>query len=300
MKQKAFIFPGQGAQKPFMGHSFYQNFLEAREIYQKAEDILSMNITKKIFSSDEEYLKQTKFCQIALFITSIAILTVMKKQIPEILPKVTGGLSLGEYTALVAAEKVAFEDFLPLVQKRALFMQEAAMQCKQGMLAVIGLEENDIPKKYQIANLNCPGQIILAGSEKEMSTAAIELKDIGARRVIPLKVSGAFHSSYMQSAKDKLLPYIQHCNLISSDVLFVMNVSADIEVDVQKIKDNLVKQTCHKTRWLDCIRKMETLDVDYIEIGPMQLTPMNKKIRIKNSSITMEKVEDLEGLYEKV
>ena len=300
MKQKAFIFPGQGSQKPFMGKTFFDSFLEAKEVFEKAEEILSMHIASKIFSSDEDFLSQTKFCQIALFVTSNAILQTIYKQMPEISAKVTAGLSLGEYCALVASKKATFEELLPVIRKRALFMDEASKKHMGGMAAVIGLEEEEIAKTYQVANVNYPGQVVIAGTIQEMAFAITDLKQKGAKKVIPIKVSGAFHSTYMNSAKEKLIPYIENCNIKESDIALIMNVSGKLAEDVEEIKQNLISQVTSKTRWLDCMLEMEKFNVDFIEIGPSQLTAMTKKIKISNSCINIETVKDLEGLYEKI
>ncbi len=300
MNKKAFIFPGQGAQRPFMGKSFYDAHLEAREVHQQAEDLLNMHITEKIFSTDEESLKQTDFCQVALFVTSMAILKVLQVQAPEFSPFVTAGLSLGEYGAILAAKKGRFEEILKIIKLRGLFMNEASKVIEQGMVAVFGLEEKDIAKKYQIANVNTPGQIVIAGSKNEMRNAEIELKAKGAKRVVPLNVSGAFHSSYMDIAREKLTPFIMECNLVPTEVQFVMNLTGKKEMKGEKIKQNLIDQISTKTRWLDCLQTMEEMDVDYIEIGPSQLSTMNKRMRLKGATFCIQEVKDIEALYEKV
>jgi [acyl-carrier-protein] S-malonyltransferase len=300
MKKKAFIFPGQGAQKPFMGKSFYDAFIETKEVYQEAEDLLNMNITSKIFSSDESFLQQTDFCQVALFVTSVAILKALEKQAEGISPAVTAGLSLGEYAALVSSKKAAFREILPIIHKRGAFMHRASLISPQGMVAVIGLGESEIPKKYQIANVNSPGQVVIAGSLNEMEAAKVELKELGAKRVIPLKVSGAFHSSYMDSAKEALSPFILSSEIRSSAIGFIMNVTGKITNTPSLIKSNLIKQVSSATRWLDCVLEMEKYNVDYIEIGPAQLCPINRKINRESSSVNIEEVKDIEKLYETI
>lgn len=300
MKNKAFIFPGQGAQKPFMGKTFFDGFLEAREVYQEAEDLLSMNISSKIFSSDELALKDTAFCQVALFVTSMAILKTLESQAKEIVPFISAGLSLGEYSALVASKKVKYQDLLPIIKQRGILMQKASNASPQGMCAVIGLQESEIPKKYQIANLNSPGQIVIAGSITEMNDAKEVLKIKGARKVIPLKVSGAFHTSYMETAKKHLSPFIKGCTMTPSFIHLVMNVTGKITDDMDLIKANLIEQMTKTTRWADCITEMEKLDVDYIELGPAQLSAMNKRNNTNGTSLNIEEVKDIEGLYEKI
>lgn len=297
--KKAFIFPGQGAQKPFMGKSFYDKYLPSKEVFQSAEDLLSMSIISKIFSSDEEALKRTDFCQIALFVTSVAILHAVEKEL-EITPFVTAGLSLGEYGALYAAKKVSFDHILPLIKERGLLMHQATMKEKQGMCAVFGLEEKQIPAHYQIANCNSPGQLVIGGTLEEMERAKVELKNLGAKRVLSLNVAGAFHTNYMEEAKQKLSYFARSCKIVSSDILFVMNMNGAVVSDPDEIRDNLVCGVSKQTRWLDCMLTMETMDVDYIEIGPSQLCPIAKKMNIQNSVICIEDVKDLEGLYETI
>ena len=300
MKKKAYIFPGQGAQKPFMGESFYNEFLESREIFQEAEHILSMNIRSKIFCSDEQYLTRTDFCQIALFVNSMAILKAVEKAIPDLIPVIAGGLSLGEYSALVSAKKCKFSDLLTVVRKRGELMQMCSKLCPQGMAAVIGLSEDKVPKKYEIANINSPNQIVISGAIEDINDAKIELKDLGAKAVIPLKVSGAFHSSYMDKAKQGLIPYVNGCDFTKSNISLVMNVVGQEVNDPDKIRRCIIEQVSQKTMWLKCVEKMESYDVEYIEFGSSQLTLMNKKTGVKNTSLSVEKVEDLENLYEKI
>lgn len=298
MKKKACIFPGQGVQKPFMGKSFYEKYQIAKEVYQEAEDILSMNITSKLFSSDDTFLLRTDFSQVALFVTFIAIWKTMDHEGLDL--AVSAGLSLGEYAALIASKKATFQEILPIIQKRGMWMQKASTSCSQAMIAVLGLPVEKIPSKYQIANINCGNQVVLAGSKEEMEQARVELKKIGAKRVVPLKVLGAFHSSYMQSAKLLLKPMIEKCHFIPSNIDLVMNVTGDVAKTDGEIKQNLIEQVTGTTRWHDCVLKMEEYDVEYIEIGPSQLLGMNKKIGVKHSTICIEEVKDLEKLYETI
>lgn len=300
MKGKALLFPGQGAQKPFMGKTFYDTFLESKEIFQQAEDLLSLNITSKIFSSDEEVLKQTDFCQVALFVTSNAILKAIEKQMPDLCVKACAGLSLGEYSALVGSNKVLFSDLLRVVSKRGELMHKASLKVPQGMCAVIGLDLGEIKGKYQIANLNCPGQVVIAGSLEEMKRARQELKKLGARRVIPLKVSGAFHSSYMDEAKSGLLPFILNCPMKDSEIDLIMNVTGKKEDDLSLIKNNLIEQVTSTTHWMNSVFLLDQMDLDFIEVGPKQLSSLNKKMDTVNTFITIEEVKDLEHLYETV
>ncbi|MCH9811616.1 ACP S-malonyltransferase [bacterium] len=298
MKKYAAIFPGQGSQKPLMGKSFYDTYLVSKEAYQEAEEILSMNITRELFSSNGAMLERTDFCQVALFVTLVAIWKALDV---EGLPlAVSAGLSLGEYAALVAAKKVTFQEALPLIKKRGEWMQKAAESSSQGMIAVLGMDAREIPKKYQIANLNCPGQVVLAGSKEEMQQAKVELKQKGAKRVLSLKVFGAFHSSYMQPVKNQLSPLIEHLPLLDSSIDLVMNVTGKKAASNEEIQHNLKEQVTGTTLWHASVLTMEEYGVDYIEIGPTKLAGMNKKIGTKRSTISIEEVKDLEQIYEKV
>jgi [acyl-carrier-protein] S-malonyltransferase len=285
-----------------MGRDFYETFLEAKEVFEEADEILSFFLSKLIFSGSESDLKQTHRSQPAIFVVSAAILRVIQKQMPEIVPSMCGGLSLGEYSALLASEKISFQECLQLVQRRGTYMQQAAEKRRGAMAAVLGLSEEKIQEAgYWIANINCPGQIVIAGPEEEIAKSLIELKELGARRVIQLEVSGAFHSDLMEPARKELAPYIQQAALQASDTDLVMNVVGDFVEDIEEIKKNIIAQVTMPTRWIDCVLAMNSREPEcFIEIGPMQLTPMQKKIGIACPSLKVEKVEDLEKMYEEI
>lgn len=299
MIKNAYVFPGQGAQKPWMGKSFYDDFASARSLFERAEDELKMSIRKHIFTSDEAYLQRTDFCQVALFVTSCATLRVIEEQ-TQIQPYVCAGLSLGEYTALCAAKKASFRDCLHLVSQRGIFMQEAIKSPKQAMSAVVGLDPDVIKQHIQVANINCPGQVIISGSEKEITQAEKTLRNIGARRTLRLNVAGAFHSSYMNDARESLCPYIEKLALKDSSILFVMNVSGKASKSNKEIKTNLINQISSTTNWVACVKEMEVMNVNYIEIGPRQLQAINRKNKIKNQILTIEESKDMELLYEQI
>ncbi|MBI5274554.1 MAG: ACP S-malonyltransferase [Chlamydiales bacterium] len=310
MPTTAFIFPGQGAQKPRMGFDFYQKHIRAKEVFQLADDILQNSFSKVIFTADEKELALTKNSQLAIYITSMAILTVMKEEFSDLIPIVCGGLSLGEYSAITASNKVDIEQMLPIVAARGNFMHEASIAKKGCMAAVLGMDavviEQAINSLYQqghliwVANINCPGQVVISGTIEGVEIASLRLKEIGAKRVIPLDVSGAFHSGLMKSAQDKLSPLIEGLEIKDSAIYIAGNVTGSVEQDSRNIKQNLILQVTQPVRWQQCVQTIETYSPKcYLEIGPGNtLAGMNRKIGVKAPTISIEKVEDLEKIYE--
>lgn len=300
----AFIFPGQGAQYPSMGRDFYEKYPEAKAIFDRADEVLGRPFSKLIFEGSKEELTLTKNSQLAIFITSMAILEVFKAQNPGIEPTVCAGLSLGEYTALVAAGYLTFEQALPLVEARGRFMHEACEASKGVMHVVLGFEFPAVEEitasidGVWIANLNCPGQIVLSGTPEGVETAAVRLKQAGARRVMPLDVSGAFHSGLMQSAQDQLEPMIQKTELTPSEIAVVMNVPGDFTRDLKEMRSNMIEQVTQSVRWQKGIEAITKQGIDlFIEMGPgKSLAGMNKRIGVETPTVSIEKVEDLQGV----
>jgi [acyl-carrier-protein] S-malonyltransferase len=301
MSKKVFIFPGQGAQYVGMGKDFYDAFAVARETFEEGSDLLSQNLTEVIFK-DAELLSQTKYSQIAIFVTSVAILRVVQGQFPDFKPSICAGLSLGEYTALFAAEKIDFSEAAKIVAARGLFMQEACLEKKSCMRVVLGLDPTvvaaHLPDDVWVANLNCPGQVVIAGLESKMMAAEEALKAQGARRILPLDVSGAFHTPLMRSAQVKLEPQLKSAILKDSGVDLVMNVSGNFAHSLEEIRTNLIDQVVSTTRWEMGIKAIEKKGpYDYFEMGPgKSLAGMNKKIGVQGSTLSIEKVTDLEAL----
>lgn len=298
-KKIAFIFPGQGAQYPGMGRDFYEQFDEARAVFQEADAILGFAFSDLIFNGPAEELTQTKNSQLAIFITSIAILRVLNLK-----PVVCSGLSLGEYSALVAAGKLPFREALLLVQARGQLMQEACLKSPGTMVVVLGLEPALIQEAIApidnvwIANLNCPGQVVIAGTKEGIEQASIVLKEKGARRVLPLEVSGAFHSGLMKSAQEGLKPYIDGLELNETDIEIVMNVPGDYVSNLDEMQKNMIDQVTHSVLWQKGIEAQVKRGIDlFIEIGPGKtLSGMNKRIGVEVETISLEKVEDLQGV----
>lgn len=307
-KKIAFLFPGQGAQYPGMGRDFFDHYPEARAVFEEADQILGIPFSKTIFEGSQEELLQTKNSQLAIFITSIAILRVIETLYPELRPSLCGGLSLGEYSALVAAHKLSFADALRIVKVRGESMQKACETHPGTMRVVLGLEVAAIEEALTsvegawIANLNCPGQVVIAGTAAGIEKATEVLSKKGAKRILSLPVSGAFHSSLMQSAQDHMRPLIEKSVVITSLVGIVMNVKGNVVEHEQNIRRCMIDQVTHPVYWQKGIEKMAEMGVElFIEIGPGKtLAGMNKKIGLSVPTISVEKKEDLETLAEGV
>lgn len=299
-KRVVFLFPGQGAQCVGMGKEFYDHFASARELFEEADDLLHTALTKLIFEGPMEELTLTKNSQVAIFVTSMALLRVFEEQFPEIKPVITAGLSLGEYTALAAAKKITFADGLALVRARGQFMQEACLTSPGSMRVVLGMEVEKVraalPSETWIANLNCPGQVVIAGKESRLEEAALRLKELGAKRVLPLEVSGAFHTLHMREAQEKLRPLIERTAVKESPISVVMNALGAPATSTAELKDALIRQVTSPVLWEKGIRYIESTSVDlYVEIGPGNtLRGMNKKIDVKAPTLNIEKVSNLE------
>lgn len=301
--KKAFIFPGQGAQYVGMGKDFFDTFTIARETFQEADDILKENLSKIIFEGPEEQLTQTRNAQIAIFVASLAILRTLQQQLPDLRPDVCAGLSLGEYTALCASGRLGFAQTLLLVRERARLMQEACEKTTGTMAAVLGLDALSIEaamkglKNVWVANYNAPGQTVISGTKEGIDLAALILKGKGAKRIIPLAVSGAFHSGLMQSAQDGLAPFVQAAKIQDSPIPFVMNVPGRFVQILPEIQQNLIHQVTHSVRWEQSIEAMKGAGVEqFFEIGcGKTLSGLNKKMEI-SFTMAMDKVADLDGV----
>lgn len=293
------MFPGQGAQYPAMGKDFYHAHLSAKEVFQEADDLLSMPLSKLIFQGSVKELALTKNSQIAIFVTSIAILRVLQMEFPDLTPHMCGGLSLGEYTALVASKKANFAEIVKVVFARGCAMQEACELQKGSMLIILGLSEESIKSAgYFVANANAPGQIVIGGSIEAMEKAEKDLKERGARRVLRLDVSGAFHTPLMKSAEVIMIPIIKSAIINESSIRFVMNVVGDFVSHPDQIRELLIEQITKTTRWEKCVERMEKEEPElYIEVGPSQVAGINRKIGVRAPTVSIEKIEDLEDVF---
>lgn len=297
----AFLFPGQGAQYVGMGKDFYESFQVARETFDEADEVLGYSLSKIIFEGPNEILTETLNAQLAIFVTSVAILRVVKQERPELNPSVCSGLSLGEYTALYASGRLDFKETLFLVRERARLMNEACVRTKGTMAAVLGLAAEEIREAIRgidavwVANFNAPGQTVISGTLDGVEKASTQLKEKGARRVLPLTVHGAFHSGLMQSAREGLSPFVKRVSLKESDIGFVMNVPGNFTSNPDQIKNNLIAQVTEPVSWEQGIETMKEACVEFfLEIGcGKTLSGLCKKMGISNLS-SIEKVSDLE------
>jgi len=302
MKKIAFLFPGQGAQYPGMGKSFFDAFAIARETFEEADEILGENLSKVILEGPEELLTQTRNSQTAIFVVSMAILRVVRQQLPEMEPLACSGLSLGEYTALCSSNRLSFAETLKLVQERGRLMNEACVKTAGTMAAVLGMDAAGIEAAVKgmngvwVANFNAPGQTVISGTKEGIERASVVLKEKGAKRVVPLVVHGAFHSGLMMSAQEGLSPWIERAPIQDSETVFVMNVPGRAVKEVAEIKRNLTSQVTQSIRWEQGIGAMKEMGIElFLEIGcGKTLTGLNKKIGVEGLSI--DQVADLDAL----
>ncbi len=303
MSKVAFVFPGQGSQTVGMGKELYDNYEIAKALFDKADAALGFSIKDMCFNGPEEELKKTYNTQPAILTMSVICYELLKAK--GLQPDIVAGHSLGEYSALVAAGSINFEDAVYLVHQRGKFMQEAVPLGQGGMAAVLGIERDaivsickdvsDQGESVQAVNFNCPGQVVIAGTLNGVEKACELLKEAGARRTIMLPVSAPFHSTLMQPAAEKLAVELAKIDFKDAKIPVVANVTGEVMTDANIIKKLLVEQAASPVKWEDCVAEICKHDVkDFVEVGPGKvLNGFNKKI---DKTIVNFNVEDIASL----
>ncbi|MHC4288967.1 MAG: ACP S-malonyltransferase [Planctomycetota bacterium] len=302
----ALLFPGQGAQHVGMGADIAGQYPRAKEIFNRANDILGYDLQQICFEGPEDKLNATTVSQPAIFTVSAALLEVMKTADASVCPDVTAGLSMGEYTALYAAGLISFEDGLKLVQKRGDAMQAASDASNGSMVSVLGLEEVQVISLCEEAsqgellvavNFNCPGQIVLSGAVGACQRAAELAEKHGAIKAIPLSVAGAFHSSMMDPAAEELSQALADCPIkAASEIRVIANINAEYYTDADSIRYGLIKQLVQPILWQKCMEKLLAEGVeDFYEIGPGRvLTGLMRRIHRRTKVTNISSAESLQ------
>lgn len=304
MKKLAFIFPGQGAQYVGMGKDFYQQFDESKAVFEKASELLGFDIKSIIFEENDK-LNITEYTQAAMVTCMAAMLEHIKTL--GITPDVCAGLSLGEYAALICSQVLSYEEAITLVRKRGIYMQEAVPVGQGSMAAVLGMENSTVEQIcsetdgiVSVANYNCPGQVVISGEINAVKNASEALSQAGAKRVIPLNVSGPFHSKMLSGAGEKLREELKKVTFHNPLIPYVANVTAKYVQDSADVLDLLATQVSSSVRWQQSVEEMIANGVEvFVEIGPGKtLSSFVKKIDKSKIVINIDKVEDLVKLNE--
>lgn len=305
MSKKAFVFPGQGSQFVGMGKNIYNTYSEAKDIFERANEIMGINLTNICFEGPEDKLKQTQITQPAIYVHSMAIFEILKNK--NYKPDAVAGHSLGEYSALVSAGALSFEAGLKLVKIRGALMQKAGIKNPGTMAALIGLnpgQVNDICASVNgvgivcAANYNSPGQVAISGEIKAVHAAMEVAKERGARRVVELVVSGAFHSPLMQTAQEGLAKALSEINISDAKIPVYTNVSASATNAAEEIRDLLFKQLSHPVRWVEIIQNMIASGINaFYEVGPGKvLSGLIKRINGEVTGLAIGDCTDIEKL----
>ena len=285
----AYVFPGQGAQFSGMGKELYENNAEAKALFEKANEILGFRITDIMFEGSADDLKQTKVTQPAVFLHSVILAKVL-----GVKPDAVAGHSLGEFSALVVAGALSFEDGLRLVAKRAMAMQKCCENEPGGMAAILSLEDEVVEKVCQeiegvvvAANYNCPGQLVISGADEAVDAACAKLKEAGAKRALRLPVGGAFHSPLMEAARAELEQAIAEVEFHTPVCPVYQNVDAQPQSDAEQIKTNVIAQLTSPVRWTQISRNMIADGFDeFTELGPG--TVLQGLIKKVNAEVAVE------------
>ena len=294
-----YLFAGQGSQYIGMGKDLFDSFPEAKSVFDRADKVLGFSLSSLIFNGPLEELTKTNNCQPAIVTVSIACWQVYSAKHPQI-DGYMAGLSLGEYSALVAAGALNFDDAVYLVRRRGKFMEEEAIAHPGKMLSVIGLELNKVKEicaevKAEVANINCPGQIVISGSPEAIQAAQVLAKEKGAKLAVVLEVSGAFHSSFMQGASAKLAKELENIRINTPKFPVVSNITAKPALSALEIKENLIRQVSGSVLWEDSVRLMLSKGIsDFIEFGPGKvLKGLMRRIDNNAQVLNIEKNADI-------
>ena len=303
MNKLAFVFPGQGAQTVGMGKDFFDHYDVAKRLFKEADEALGYSIMKMCFEGPEGDLRLTANTQPAILTVSVIAAEILKEH--GVVPDIVGGHSLGEYSALVAAGVLKFQDAVLLVHKRGAYMQEAVPVGEGGMAAVLGMDRDKIVEicaqvsaesPVQAVNFNCPGQVVIAGATAGVEKAVEELKAAGAAKCVLLPVSAPFHSTLMAPAAKKLAVELDKVGILDAKVPVVANVTGELETKAAEIKANLVTQADHPVKWEDCVAAMKAFGADtYVEAGPGKtLCGFNKRMDRSLKNLNVENIASLQ------
>lgn len=300
-----FVFPGQGSQKVGMGKAFYEKFDEVRRVYDTADNLLGFSIKSKCFEGPEDELNKTDITQPSIVVTSLAYYELLKKL--GIKPSVCAGHSIGEYAALACAGVIDVEDAIMLAHKRGVLMQEACTKNEGTMAAVLGLTATDIEEVLnsirgeeilQVANINAPDQVVISGSKNTLLKGMDLLKTKGAKRVIPLKVAGAFHSELMNEAAVKFALELDKVGFKAPKIPIVLNVTGKITDNAEEIKEIMKKQIVSSVKWVECVNTIKDAGINnFIEVGAANvLSGLIKKISPDSSIFNMNDYASIENI----